>query len=165
MIHSGHDAGNEGGGQPLLQLLGSHRHALDDKRRVAIPKAFREQLAAAGLGGGSFVICRQLGGDGCLALYPQGRFEAQLADLEGLKQASMGVGSKKLRAYLRKVRMSAATLVPDKQGRIGLSEDQCRLAGISKDVVFVGNGDHMELWSPSRLDDDEFEDLTAELFG
>ena len=74
-----------------------------------------------------------------------------------------------LRFIVAMLRMSADRLRPDRQGRITLTEAQCRLAGIGKDVVFVGSGDHAELWSPERLDgDDDEEDfrrLAGQLFG
>ena len=147
-------------------LLGSHRHTLDDKRRVAIPKPFRDQVEPRL--GETWVICRQLGGDPCLALYPLARFEAALARLESLRDG-VGVGSKEIRAYLRHVRMSAATVAADKQGRIVLSEEQCRLAGIEREAVFVGNGDHAELWAPERLpagdEEQDFRQLAGRLFG
>lgn len=149
-----------------LDLVGSHQGALDAKRRVAIPKAFRTQLEAEPEG--EFVLCRQLGGDPCLALFPPGRFELALQKLEQLKTHSAGVGHKTIRAYMRKLRMSAARLKPDKQKRITLSEDQCRLAGIEKEVAFVGSGDHMELWAPGRLEQDDdldFGALANEIFG
>jgi MraZ protein len=116
------------------------------------------------------VVCRQLGGDPCLALFPAARFEARLQQLETMREgAALGVGAKAVRAYLRKLRMSATPLTPDKQGRITLTEEQCRLAGISKDVAFVGAGEHAELWAPERLerddDDADFTDLAGRIFG
>ncbi|MBX3469092.1 MAG: hypothetical protein KF878_19650 [Planctomycetes bacterium] len=157
------------GGRGPLNLLGSHRHALDEKRRVAIPKAFREQILAAGEGD-TYVLCRQLGGDNCLALYPAARFEARLAQVESMREGSaLGVGAKAVRAYLRQLRMTAATLIPDKQGRVTLTDEQCRLVDITKDVVFVGAGDCAELWAPERLEaGDEgvdFTDLARQIFG
>lgn len=158
------------GGRGPLNLLGSHRHSLDEKRRVAIPKAFREQILAAG-DGDTYVLCRQLGGDPCLALYPAPRFEARLTQVESMREgAALGVGPKAVRAYLRQLRMTAATLVPDKQGRITLTEEQCRLGSITKDVMFVGAGDCAELWAPERLEPDDgdeadFSALASRIFG
>ena len=156
------------GAQTPLDLVGSQVHSLDTKRRVAIPKTFRDQAEAAGLGEDAYVLCRQLGGDPCLALFPPGRFEMALKRLEDLRSRSSGVGNKTVRAYLRKLRMSAARIVPDKQSRITLTEEQCKLAGIDKDVAFVGAGDHMELWAQERLeqdDDADFGALASEIFG
>jgi len=167
----GGEAGPDGSPDAALSdLVGSHRNTLDAKRRVAIPKAFREQIEAAE-GAGAYVICRQIGGDPCLALYPPGRFEEALRRLGGLSTHSMGVGSKAIRAYLRKLQQSAIRVVPDRQGRVTLTEDQCRLAGITREVAFVagGSGDHIELWAAERLDDEDttedFGALAREIFG
>lgn len=150
-----------------LDLLGHHRNSLDAKRRVAIPKAFREQLAE--LGEEEFVVSRELGGDPCLALWPRSRFEARLTELETLRSGGAGVGNKTVRAYLRMVRISAERVKPDRQSRISLTQEQSALAGIEKEVVFVGAGDHLELWTPSRLgayeDEQDFAELTSQLFG
>jgi len=153
---------------PALNLLGSHAFSLDDKRRVAVPKTFRAQITDAGLEE-TYVLCRQLGGDPCLALFPQERFEAALGRLEAMRDNGLGIGNKRVRAYLRKLRRSAAVLKPDKQGRVTLTEAQCQLAGIGKEGVWVGSGDHIELWSPERLDvdddDKDFGALAHDLFG
>lgn len=160
-----------GGGDDALSLdlVGSYRNTLDAKRRVAIPKGFRDEVEAAGTRKGQWVLCRQMGGDPCLALFPPGRYEAKMRELEQMRKGAAGVGTKTVRAYLRKLRMSAKRLVPDKQNRISLTEGQCQLAGISRDVAFVGSGDHIELWTPERLETaDEnldFGELAGELFG
>jgi len=150
-----------------MNLVGSSCNTLDTKRRVAIPKKFRDQIEAAGsASAGQFVLCRQLGGDRCLALYLPGRFEAALAKLEELRSHSVGVGNKTVRGYLRRLRMSAAYIKPDRQSRVTLTEEQCRLAGITKEITFVGYGDHMELWAPEELQDDtNFRDLATDIFG
>lgn len=150
---------------PSLGLLGNHANTLDAKRRVAIPKAFREQLADTE----EYVLSRELGGDPCLALWPRARFEARLRKLDELRSGGAGVGNKTVRAYLRMVRMSAEHVKPDRQARISLTKEQCALAGLEKGVVFVGAGDHLELWAEERLDSHEdeqdFGELTRQLFG
>ncbi|MGE0708241.1 MAG: division/cell wall cluster transcriptional repressor MraZ [Planctomycetota bacterium] len=151
---------------PGFDLLGHHRNTLDEKRRVAIPKAFRPQL---GDEQGELVLSRELGGDGCLALWPRDRFEAKLRELEGLRSGGAGVGNETVRAYLRMVRISSERVKPDRQARISLTKEQCGLAGIEREVVFVGAGDHLELWAPERLgtfeDKHDFAELTRQLFG
>jgi MraZ protein len=44
----------------------------------------------------------------------------------------------------------------DGSGRIGLSADHRKNAGLEKDVVLVGNTDHLEIWDAKRWD--EFND-------
>ena len=56
---------------------------------------------------------------------------------------------------------SAATLTPDKQGRILIPAPLREFATITKEAVFIGNIDHIELWSKeawinaSDIDPDE----------
>jgi MraZ protein len=162
--------GEEGrdGALDALDLVDSASNSLDAKRRIAIPKKHREQIAAAKLTG-SYVLSFQLGGEPCLALYPPGQFSRQLRKLETMLRGAAGVGNKTVRAYMRRVRMSATRLTPDKQSRITLTEAQCAHAEITKQVVFVGSGDHLELWSPEQLDATNkavnFSDLASQLFG
>ena len=154
------------GGPAPLNLLGTHRHSLDDKRRVAIPKVFRKNILEAGEGD-SYVICRELGGDDCLALYPEVQFNETLRILELVELPKRGVGGKRRRAYLRQLRMSASVIQPDRHGRITLSEEQCRLVGIDREAVFVGAGDHAEIWDPNKLDgseDPDFSLLAQDIF-
>lgn len=153
-----------------LNLLGSFTHAIDEKRRVAIPRPIRDQAAAAGLRD-AWVVCRSLGGDRCLELFPADRFAARLQKLETMREQSMGVGSKPIRAYLRHVRETASEQVPDKQGRIVLNEDQCKLAelGAKGEAVFLGAGESVEMWSRSVLERvraaDDFEAMARQIFG
>lgn len=153
-----------------LNFLGSFEHAIDEKRRVAIPRPIRDQAAAAGERD-VWVICRSLGGDRCLGLFPADRFAARLAQLETMREGSLGVGSKSIRGYLRLVRESASEQVPDKQGRVVLSEEQCRLAELAPRgaVAFVGAGECAEMWSPAVLEQvraaTDFEATARQIFG
>lgn len=148
-----------------LELVGSHSNTLDEKRRVAIPKRFRDHLDPEG----ELVISRELGGDGCLALWPAERFAAQMQALQGLKASSLGVGNKTVRAYLRMVLASAERVKPDRQARISLTKEQCALVGIEREITFLGAGDHIELWDPAALaaqdQGEDFSSLTNQLFG
>lgn len=153
-----------------LNLLGSFTHAIDEKRRVAIPRPIRDQAAAAGERD-VWVVCRSLGGDRCLALFPADRFAARLAQLETMREGSMGVGSKPIRAYLRLVRETASEQAPDKQGRIVLSEEQCRLVELAPrgEAVFLGAGECVEMWSRPVLEQvraaADFEAMARQIFG
>lgn len=151
-----------------LNLVGSFRHNVDEKRRVAIPRALRDQVLASGERD-AWVICRSLGGDKCLDLFPADRFGARLAKLEAMREGTLGVGNKAVRAYLRAVRESASEQVPDKQGRIVLTDDQRGLASIDREAVFVGAGESVELWAPDVLErvrsSQDFEALAREIFG
>ena len=42
---------------------------------------------------------------------------------------------------------------PDKQGRIGIPTFLRASAGLERDVVVVGVGDRVEIWSPARWEE------------
>lgn len=152
----------------LLNLVGSFHHQVDDKRRVAIPRALRDHALGCGERD-AWVVCRSLGGEPCLDLFPADRFALRLAALEGLRSDSLGVGNAKVRAYLRAVRETASEQVPDKQGRIVLTEEQKAMAGLDREAVFVGAGEKVELWAAGALERvraaQDFAALTRDIFG
>jgi MraZ protein len=53
---------------------------------------------------------------------------------------------------LRRLTSQAESLPCDKQGRITLSEDLRRHAGIEKEALLVGVLNRFEIWSPARFD-------------
>lgn len=147
-------------------FVGRYVHSLDDKRRVAIPKAVREALDPA-RDGEAFYLLRGAG-DPCIWLYPERGFRGFERKLSSWKESQGGIGSKDVRTFVRTLLGSARRCEPDGQGRIVLPEDLCGLARIGREVVFVGTGDRVELWSPALLkepDDQEFDRTARELFG
>ena len=80
----------------------------------------------------------------CLFLYPLAEWEKVLARLERQKAR---IDPKQRRNYLQLMRhTSDATL--DAQGRIMLPPHLAELAGIEKEILFVGAGDVIEMWDP-----------------
>ena len=138
-------------------FMGTYTPKLDDKGRLILPAKFREQLAEG-------LVVTQ-GQEKCLDVWPESDFMA-----EAERAKTRGMTSKTGRDYARMLFASAEQGAPDKQGRISLTEEQCRLAGITRDVVFVGAGECAELWAPERLDTSEddgadFGDLASRIFG
>ncbi len=125
-------------------LLGAYEPRLDDKRRLILPAKFRTQLA------GGLVITK--GHDRCLYIY-------SLADFEEFyhKLQKAPITVKEARNYSRMLMASASDQIPDKQGRITVPSDLCRYAGIDRDLVVAGVGNHVEVW-----DKQVWETLVAE---
>ena len=115
-------------------LLGEFEHTIDDKNRLTLPAKFRQALS------GGLVITR--GMEGCLSCYPaadwQRLVETRLAGLDPL--------SKEGRLMHRYFFAGAAEAEPDKQGRVMLPTSLARNAGIGREVVVAGVGDHLEIW-------------------
>lgn len=117
------------------EFAGAYEHSVDAKGRVIIPSAFRDQLSQP------FTIA--LNSDRtAIALYPLvqwDKIKARLAqvrstDIKGMK-------------YVRFVMGNAFTgNIMDLQGRILLPNKLRGMIGITKDIVFVGMGEHIEVW-------------------
>ncbi len=118
-------------------FLGSHRHNLDAKGRLAIPARFREELA------GGLVLTR--GFDRCIALYPMATWQTLAARINELPIADPDV-----RQFRRLVFSDAVDAVPDGQGRILLPTALREFAAIERDTIVIGVHNSVELWSPER---------------
>ena len=114
-------------------FIGSYYHTLEDKGRVAVPKAFRELL-----GVGS-VITKGL--DGCLFIFTADSWAKLVAKLE-----SLPLGSQAARDFLRLLTYHAAPIEFDSLGRTHLPENLIKAGQLTKDVVFAGALTRVELW-------------------
>ena len=56
-------------------------------------------------------------------------------------------------ARQRALHSRAKRVEPDSAGRIGLTADMRASANLEKDVVIVGNGNHIEIWSEKAWDE------------
>ncbi|WP_075572174.1 division/cell wall cluster transcriptional repressor MraZ [Megasphaera coli] len=115
-------------------FMGEYAHTVDAKGRVIMPAKFREELGA------TFVVTRGL--EGCLSVYTQEAW-AQFAESVKKLQAS----KENVRAFKRFLFGSAAELEFDKQGRILIPATLRDYGKLIKDVVVLGTGDKIEIWS------------------
>lgn len=49
----------------------------------------------------------------------------------------------------------AVEIAVDEQGRIQLPPELCEYAGLAKEIILVGQGDYLEIWSPSLWQEQE----------
>lgn len=123
-----------------MLFFGTHRVRVDEKGRLAIPASYRRSLPE-----GSFV---SIGQDRVLTIYPPDQWEALSRRLQD------PLLSTDQRALSRALFSSAAACEFDTQGRVSLSSEQRRVAGIEPrtTVVVIGNGPRVEIWSQDRWD-------------
>jgi MraZ protein len=115
-------------------LIGSYAGSLNNKRRVAVPKKFINEL------GDKLILAKWY--ERCLVLVGFDFWERLLTRLTGGKKtASLGV-----RDIERFILGSAFESEPDKQGRIIIPEILTMYAKFKKELVFVGLGDRVEIW-------------------
>lgn len=116
----------------VMAFLGSSNYSLDAKNRVFVPAKYREEL------GNVFYVTRSL--ESCLTIYTEDEWSLFLQSLDRLPNTT-GAAAKE---YF----MSAAQkCAPDTSGRILLDDTLKSHAKINKNVVFVGAGRVINVWS------------------
>lgn len=120
-------------------FAGSSRMKVDAKGRLAVPKQFRDALPD-----GSFI---SIGPEMNLTIYPREEWE-QLR----LVLPSPLVATREQRELSRAMNALAIPCEFDQQGRVTLSQEQRRLAGIDPEsaVVVIGNQTVVEIWAADR---------------
>ncbi len=116
-------------------FLNQYQHTFDDKGRLTIPSRFRELPEE-----GAFVV---QGLDRNLMVLPPTAFEIIYTRLMAM---SMTDPSARLLRHI--ILGNALRVAPDSAGRILISTNLREYANLQNDVVFVGQGDYFEIWSP-----------------
>ncbi|MCR4750120.1 MAG: division/cell wall cluster transcriptional repressor MraZ [Lachnospiraceae bacterium] len=128
-------------------FMGEYNHTIDPKGRVIIPAKFRDSL------GEQFVVTQGL--DGCLFVYDDIEWRAFEEKLKTLP-----ITNKEARSFVRFFLAGAADVEVDKQGRILLPAVLRDHAKLIKDVVFVGVGSRVEIWSKENWEGTkQFDDM------
>lgn len=120
-------------------FVGTHLHKLDDKGRLTLPAKFREQLA------GGMLVTR--GQDRCLAIYTPAKFQ-EIA----VRAAAASKVDEKARMFQRTLMSSTEEMAPDAQGRITISSELRKWAGLTKTCAVIGNFDNVEIWDSEAWD-------------
>ena len=112
---------------------------VDDKGRLAIPTAYRDELARSG---NRLVVAYNPYEAGCLWLYPEAAWQLVRDQVNALPNA------KRVHRNLQLKLVGAATPVePDGNGRVLVPASHRNAAGIDKKAVLVGMGNKFEVWS------------------
>jgi len=130
-------------------FLGEFAHTLDGKGRLTIPAKFREQFDSG-------LVVTRSPMDRCLLVFPMVEWEKIAAKVSALPLADPRS------AQLRRAFFSAAEdLVPDRQGRILLSQRLREFAQIENDIVVAGVNTFVELWRPNLWDEKVLQPLDS----
>ena len=123
-------------------FLNQYQHSFDDKGRLTIPSKFRELPAD-----GAFVV---QGLDRNLMVLPPPVFQVLYDRL-----MAMSLTDPTARLLRRIILGNALQVVPDGVGRILLQPNLKEFASLKENVVFVGQGDYFEIWSPELWKEQE----------
>ena len=138
-------------------FFGSFEHNLDDKGRLVIPRKMREEA------GNKLFIMK--GFDGALSMLKEEEFARLVKEFNELP-----FNKKATRDYLRLQLSSTCELDVDKSGRVQIPTQLLSKYQISKNVMVIGCGDHIEVWDKVAFDNYEAKvnaefELTAEKLG
>lgn len=121
-----------------MAFRGNYEHTLDAKNRLTIPSKFRAALD------GKIVIAKTL--EPCAAIWTEQAFEQYTASILG----DLNPISQEARRLSLFFNAGSFDGELDSAGRVMVPSSLSAHAGLTKDVVIVGNADHLELWDPQQ---------------
>ena len=147
----------------MTSFIGKYYHNLDEKGRVMIPASLREVFSRKYTSGKLYLTNAPF--DKALHLYP---FEEWLKMEEKIR--SLPKSDEAVMYFLRRVIASAVSCELDKQGRLLIPYEHRQDAGISSEVVIVGQIERIEIWDkfawdnitdPTKVDIRKIQDVLA----
>ena len=124
----------------ITYFVGEFTHSLDTKGRLTIPSKWR-------IPGGDNTYLALPNQDGYITVYPP-KMVARLEENMGEAKLS----DVRRRALSMELFSRADSFGCDKQGRINLSQDLLRHAGIKGKAVLAGNFTDFSIWSEARYE-------------
>lgn len=118
-------------------FIGEFTYTIDNKKRLAIPVKFREDL------GKKIIITRGL--DNCLFVYPEKEWEV-LAD----KLGKLPLGQQDARGFVRVMLAGAMDVEIDNLGRILIPDYLKEYARLKKGIVIAGLYNRLEIWDENE---------------
>lgn len=124
-------------------------HQVDEKGRVRIPAKFLSKSASGAKPGedGVYKFVFMAGANGCISAYLEDDLNVRLARLNAIPDSD----SRTVKAK-RKILGSIEDVETDRQGRVVIPSALRMYAGIVRELVSVGVGDHFEIWAREVYD-------------
>lgn len=130
---------------------GASSLVLDGKGRLSVPTRHREVLSATA--GGLLTITRHP--HGCLLIFPRQEWEKFRQRLAALPMSAQ---------WWKRIFLGNAMDVElDATGRVLISPELRSAAGITKDTILLGMGEHFELWDKASYEAQEAEALKDQM--
>ena len=123
-------------------FFGSFAHTLDEKGRLMIPRKMREDLG--------FKVYIMKGFDGSLSIYTVERYQKLAEEFYNLPFTQQ-----RNRDYLRVQFATTYEIDVDKLGRLQLPTALLNKFNISRNVIVLGIGDHIEIWDAKKYEEYE----------
>lgn len=123
-----------------MRFLGNIEAKTDTKGRVFLPAVFRKVLQTSGE---ESLVLRKDVFQQCLTIYPQSVWNEQM----DLLRQRLNRWNKQQQELYRQFVSDVETVVLDGSGRLLIPKRYLAMAGIDREVRFIGMGDTMEVWS------------------
>ena len=121
-------------------LYGRYEHTIDAKNRVFIPAKYKDAL------GNSFKITYNKIMNKCILVYSDSEWEE-------LQKRVANLPTLQYQYFIREICSNTVDVQLDSQGRIVLPQFLKDRAGLEKNALFLGVGNHLEIWSPDVLEE------------
>ncbi len=119
---------------------GEYRHSMDEKNRVTVPAAWRNQTE----GEVFFTLAHQ--SKDFVVVMPPAEFER----MGEVVNANPTISAHDKRIFVRQFYSRARQCVTDRQGRILVPEDQRESINLGAEVILVGGHTRFEIWDPEK---------------
>jgi MraZ protein len=133
-----------------LAFRGHFDYSLDAKNRLTVPPKFRATFSSG------IVLAKGL--EPCIALWTPDAFESFTDSF----LSNLNPVSRERRKLTRFFAGSSFDAELDSAGRVTLNAPLLAHAGVEKEVVIVGNLDHLEVWDREAYERDQ-EELSNEI--
>ncbi|QNM93717.1 division/cell wall cluster transcriptional repressor MraZ [Mycoplasma sp. Pen4] len=121
-------------------MYGQQLRNIDDKNRVVMPPVFRDQLGS--------IFYLTIGFDGNAELRSKNAYQEYVSIIENKSRFDA-----KVRTLSRYIMGNTFELTIDNQNRVMLPKLIIDQLSIQKEVIFVGVGSLVELWSKEKYDE------------
>jgi len=129
-----------------MRLHGEFDHAIDPKGRVTLPARYRDYFSEGA------ILVRLPGQEPCLSVFRQDAWDAED---EKYLEGKDSFESADDRWLVRDIYRMQDFVEPDKQGRILLPDKRIKDLNLSGKVKIIGVRNHLEIWDPETLADEE----------
>ena len=116
-------------------FLGKYASVLDSKNRLSVPSAFSDKVLDG--------VYMTQGFDRNLLVLTTDAFEEIYRRVK-----SLNIADPLARLLLRMILSTADRVETDKDGFITIPVELIQFANLDKEVLFIGQGDYFEIWSP-----------------
>ncbi len=126
-----------------MAFRGHYEHSLDAKHRLSIPSRFRAAFSSG------LVLAKD--SDACISVWAPEAHEATVERALGGKNP-LGSEYKRIQRFFG---ANSFDLELDSSGRVTLPSPLMTHAGVRKEVVVAGVGDHLEVWGSERWQEEQ----------